>query len=308
MSMLKFDVVIPSYRRIDELKRAVSSVLRQGDYVGIIVIVDDASPNQTDIQKMLSVFSDSRIIFVANQEKSNAAATRNQGVTYCNNEWIAFLDSDDEFCAGKFEAIAKEIVVYPQTDVFYNKAMIYFNDDPEKSVPTRPKNNNEKIGDFLFVSNEIMQTSTLVVNRRLLVQPGFNPTYIRHQDYDFCLALEERGGVFGLVNHIGTVIYWNATERPHNKGESVAYSEKWLIENKHRLSFEAQKGFYVNFVLMKAARLGLRWQAVRYVASQRYSVNSPKLLLKLAFILMLPNAVYFKLFVLKKKLKIKPSS
>ena len=115
MSMLKFDVVIPSYRRIDELKRAVSSVLRQGDYVGIIVIVDDASPNQTDIQKMLSGFSDSRIIFVANQEKSNAASTRNQGVTYCKNQWIAFLDSDDEFLAGKFEAITKEIIDSPHT-------------------------------------------------------------------------------------------------------------------------------------------------------------------------------------------------
>ena len=306
--MLKFDVVIPSYRRIDELKRAVSSVLQQGTYVGDIVIVDDASPNQADIQKMLSGFSDSRIIFVANQEKSNAASTRNQGVTYCKNQWIAFLDSDDEFLAGKFEAITKEIIDSPHIDVFYNKAMIYFNADPEKTVPTRPKLSNEKIGDFLFVSNEIMQTSTLVVNRSLLALPGFNPTYIRHQDYDFCLALEERGGIFGLVNHVGTVIYWSATERPHNKGESVAYSENWLIENKHRLSAEAQKDFYVNFVLMKAARLGLRWQAVCYVASQRYSINSPKLLLKLAFILMLPNAVYFKLFVLKKKLKIKPSS
>lgn len=184
--MLKFDVVIPSYRRLDELKRAVSSVLQQGDFVGNIVIVDDASPNQVDIQNMLSGFADSRITFVANQEKSNAANTRNQGVTYCSNEWIAFLDSDDVFLAGKFEAIAKEAIDYPQIDVFYNRAMIYFNNDPEKIVPTRPKRSSEKIGDFLFVSNEIMQTSTLVVNRRLLIQSGFNPAYIRHQDYDFC--------------------------------------------------------------------------------------------------------------------------
>lgn len=90
-------VYIPTYNRVDLLKRAVESV-RQQIYQNLeIIIVDDCSTDGTheyleDISKQ-----DSRIRFFLKEKNSGACASRNIAIENAKGEYITGLDDDDYF-------------------------------------------------------------------------------------------------------------------------------------------------------------------------------------------------------------------
>ena len=95
----KVSVVIPTYNRVKYLSRAINSVLKQSLPVNEIIVVDNGSTDQTLIfikQKFPS-------IKVINEKKRGVSFARNTGIKNCKNEWIAFLDSDDEWIKDKIE-------------------------------------------------------------------------------------------------------------------------------------------------------------------------------------------------------------
>ena len=85
-------VIIPSYNRASTLPRAIDSVLMQQDIAFELIIVDDASTdNSADILKPYL----SSVRYIQHNKNQGAAASRNTGITAATTEYIAFLDSDD---------------------------------------------------------------------------------------------------------------------------------------------------------------------------------------------------------------------
>ncbi|EMO6902582.1 glycosyltransferase family 2 protein, partial [Pluralibacter gergoviae] len=259
-----FSVVIPNYRRVIELKRAIDSVriqLHYSDLVERIIIIDDNSENISEIEQLIRTYNDQKITLVKNNYKSNAAATRNQGAKIASTPWICFLDSDDAFHPDKFIQLREAIK--SEADVYYNKAQVYFNGQIEDIVPHRALYEGEHISDYLFVHGHYMQTSTLTIKREFFEHSGFNEKYIRHQDYDLCLTFFDKKVKVEFCDFIGTLIYWNSNERPNKKGESYIYSSNWIVENRFRITERAYKFFYFNFVVLKAARSGAKLSSLR---------------------------------------------
>ena len=87
-----FSVIIPSYNRAAVLPRAITSVINQRFTDWELLIVDDGSTDAT--QQQVTVFYDSRIQYVY-QENKGVCAARNNGANYASGEYLAFLDSDD---------------------------------------------------------------------------------------------------------------------------------------------------------------------------------------------------------------------
>ncbi|HGV9263179.1 TPA: glycosyltransferase family 2 protein, partial [Klebsiella aerogenes] len=169
-----FSIVIPNYRRVAELKRAVDSIRNQNSYndlVENIIIVDDKSDNISTIEELIEAYGDKKILLVKNEYKSNAAATRNQGARIAKSPWVCFLDSDDSFCPKKLEVLERRII--SDADVYYNKANVYFNDMIEDVVPHRALGKNKHISDYLFIDSEYMQTSMLTIKRSFFDTHGF---------------------------------------------------------------------------------------------------------------------------------------
>jgi glycosyltransferase involved in cell wall biosynthesis len=92
-------VIIPTYNRQPFLQRAIDSVLRQSRKVNEIIIVDDGSKDGT-AHFINNTYPQIQYIFQANKGISNA---RNRGIKAASGEWIAFLDSDDEWLPRKIE-------------------------------------------------------------------------------------------------------------------------------------------------------------------------------------------------------------
>jgi glycosyltransferase involved in cell wall biosynthesis len=91
--MPKVSVIIITYNRADLLSRAINSVLFQ-DYQDFeLLIIDDASTDNTS--EIVRAFNDNRIKYYLNEKNLGIAKSRNKGISLAVGEYIAMLDSDD---------------------------------------------------------------------------------------------------------------------------------------------------------------------------------------------------------------------
>ena len=98
-------VVIPTYNRSEELKRALRSVLSQTYKNFEVIVVDNHSSDGTDA--MLKDLNDQRIRLLKINNNGVIAASRNLGINASRGGWIAFLDSDDWWYSNKLEQVIR---------------------------------------------------------------------------------------------------------------------------------------------------------------------------------------------------------
>ena len=94
-------VVMPAYRCAGTIPAAIESVLQQNVPLELI-IVNDCSPEDLD-SVLAPRLSDPRILYLKNAENLGAAESRNRAVARARGEYVAFLDADDIWAAGKLE-------------------------------------------------------------------------------------------------------------------------------------------------------------------------------------------------------------
>lgn len=92
--------VIPSYNREKTIRRCLDSVLRQTYKVSEIIVVDDGSTDKT-LKILANEYKEN--VKVVKQSHRGAQAARNAGIRAAKGEYIAFLDSDDEWTEKKIE-------------------------------------------------------------------------------------------------------------------------------------------------------------------------------------------------------------
>ncbi len=113
-------VVIPTYNRAALLPRALESVIAQTFLDWEIVLVDDGSTDETE-----SVAADyanrlgSRFIHLR-QDNAGSSAARNRGIDAARGEFIAFLDSDDEYLPRKLERQIRLFELCPELGLVYS--------------------------------------------------------------------------------------------------------------------------------------------------------------------------------------------
>ena len=94
-------VIIPTYNRASLLPRALDSVLRQTWEDLEVIVVDDAS--RDDTPQVMAACTDPRVRYIRLEKNSGACVARNTGVAQARGEWIAFQDSDDLWLPEKLE-------------------------------------------------------------------------------------------------------------------------------------------------------------------------------------------------------------
>lgn len=88
-------VIIPVYNGEKYLERCLESVLNQSYYNIHLLILNDASTDNSDniIKKYLTL--DDRIQYIRNESRLGPAQTRNKGLAHVSSTYIMFLDCDD---------------------------------------------------------------------------------------------------------------------------------------------------------------------------------------------------------------------
>ena len=102
-------VITPTYNRAGLIARAIKSVLEQTYRCFELIVVDDASTDKTE--HLVNSFHDPRIQYVRHKENMGAAAARNTGLALSQGDYVAFLDSDDEWLPAK---LAHQLEIFRQ--------------------------------------------------------------------------------------------------------------------------------------------------------------------------------------------------
>lgn len=98
---MKFSVVIPSYNKQHELRRAVQSVIDQDGYTSDcyeVIIIDDGSTDESlKVAQQMQRENPSQNLIVHSQRNAGVSAARNKGIELSRANLIAFLDADDTY-------------------------------------------------------------------------------------------------------------------------------------------------------------------------------------------------------------------
>jgi len=133
--MNTFSITMPVADRPKMTARAIRSVLNQQYPHWELMVVDDGSNEET--KEVIHSFAekDERIKVLTHDKGYNRAISRNDGMDSSRNDWICWLDSDDEYVSHYLRACDRMINQNPQYKIFNFSHLIYF---PNNTSTVRP--------------------------------------------------------------------------------------------------------------------------------------------------------------------------
>lgn len=104
MSSIKADVAITTFRRPEMVLAAIRSSLEQGDLLSKVIVVDDASGDDTPAR--IAQLGDPRVLLYVRQTNGGIGAARMDALDRSTAEWTVMLDSDQELLPGALRGLA----------------------------------------------------------------------------------------------------------------------------------------------------------------------------------------------------------
>jgi glycosyltransferase involved in cell wall biosynthesis len=196
-----FSIIIPTYNRARFIKKAIQSVLDQIFTDLELIIIDDASIDETE--EIVRTFTDPRIIYVKNEQNIERCNSRNKGMGISQSEYICFLDSDDYHLPQHLEILYHEIQKRncPEALFFTNAwdsadgAILN-----ERACPTMDNNNI-----FDYIARYTFNPQRMCVHKNIVKKFLFDPQVYVCEDLDFAariatafpiIQIEERTTVY----------------------------------------------------------------------------------------------------------------
>lgn len=209
----KVSVLIPTYNYAHFLDDAIGSVLSQtfSDYE--LLIVDNASTDNTDevVQKYLV---DSRIKYFKNSRNLGAAGNFNKCLEYSSGELIKFLCADDKF---RPELLSKYVALM---DKHQNLSMVacnkkVFGKDIDYDVTillTHMQTGRDMNLHMLYGHQGVGEPSSVMFRRRDFEKIGYFTTkYQQYIDFDYWLKLLTIGDCYVIPENLVDIRFHDAT-------------------------------------------------------------------------------------------------
>jgi len=176
-----FSVIIPLYNKAETVERAIRSVLAQTEQNFELIVVDDGSKDNG--AELVQKFSDPRIRLIQ-QPNGGVSAARNTGIAAATNEYITFLDADDEYLPDFLATIRDLIRDFPQAEIWGTDYWKIFPDGEKKQPVIRGLNKNHRgmISDYFFVaaqSDPIFCSISICIRKKALQKVGCFPLGIK---------------------------------------------------------------------------------------------------------------------------------
>jgi glycosyltransferase involved in cell wall biosynthesis len=187
-------VVIPTYNRSCLVVESVASALAQTMPPAEIIVVDDGSTDDTQVQ--LLRFGDR--IHYAHQQNLGVSAARNHGIRLATSRWVAFLDSDDVWHPRKLERQLEVLEQHTGLGLLGTSVFPW----PLSAFPQLPSESPGAVSfvpwDWLVVKN-YLATSSVLARRDFLLRAGdFDSRLHGPEDRDMWLRIAELAAVANL--------------------------------------------------------------------------------------------------------------
>lgn len=176
-----FSIIIPTYNRKSFLKHAVDSALKQTFQDFELIVIDDGSTDGTI--DLIREYNDPRVRYEFHKNNGPASA-RNRGLKKAKGEFIAFLDSDDQWVPQKLEKFHKSITQHPDIKIFHSEERWY-----REGKLHNPRKRHKKPSGYVYpevIKICCIGISTAVIHRDVFKRVGtFDESMPACEDYDF---------------------------------------------------------------------------------------------------------------------------
>jgi len=227
-------VIIPTRNRAELLERAIKSVLNQTHRNLELLIIDDASVDNT--RTIIEKYSDQKIKYYRLEERKGGAVARNKGIMNSTGTYIAFLDDDDEWMPEKLEKQICLLEKHAEAALCYTGRKIVreggwltgFSKKYSFSLPATDDQFKEIMSD-----NFIGVTSSVLVKREVLTElNGFDENLPAYQDYDLFIRILKKCKSCGIDEPL-VIYHLEKINRVSLTRESIIEAEK-LLEEKYK--------------------------------------------------------------------------
>lgn len=234
--MSRVDVIVPCYRYAHFLPTAVNSVLSQSLADVRVLIINDASPDDTDAVARELARADPRVEYVCHPENRGHIATYNEGIEWARADYMMLLSADDYLLPGALERAVSIMDRHPEVGFTYGRALEGDPTTVEEPSAGAPFAWRLVPGpDFLRQSRgtNIVPTPTVVVRTKLQkALGGYEPAFPHAGDMEMWWR-------FACCAAVGVIDADQAVYRMHSENMHRAHllGERWnlpdLIERRN---------------------------------------------------------------------------
>ncbi|GAB57418.1 glycosyltransferase [Rheinheimera nanhaiensis] len=190
-------VYMPTYNRVQMAIRAIESVLAQ-DYPNLeLLVVDDASSDDTWQVLTNKYINDERIRFFRQSSGQGACAARNRAISEAKGEFVTGIDDDDEFLPNRLSSL------YSAYDDKYSCVCSGYIWD-YGTVQKRLFATRQVVGLAELLDLHTLSNQALVKRDRMLALGGFDINLAAFQDYDMWVRVVQ---AYGPALRIATPSY-----------------------------------------------------------------------------------------------------
>jgi glycosyltransferase involved in cell wall biosynthesis len=134
--MTTIDVVVPCYNYGRFLERCVASLLGQEDVTVRVLVIDDASTDDTPRVGAALATRDPRVTFRRHETNAGHIATYNEGLLeWANAEYSLLISADDVVAPGALARATRLLSLHPEVGMAYGMAQVIENDADPPAVP-----------------------------------------------------------------------------------------------------------------------------------------------------------------------------
>jgi glycosyltransferase involved in cell wall biosynthesis len=179
----QISVVIPTFNRATRVVAAIQSVLDQSAPPHEVIVVDDGSSDGTEALIRARFGDQVNYIYQSNRGVSHA---RNTGIQRASGNWIAFLDSDDQWMPEKLQLQMAALANNPGYG-FCHTNEIWI----RKGKRVNPMNKHDKCGGYIYekcLPLCVISPSSVLMRRDIFDETGwFDESLPACEDYDYWL-------------------------------------------------------------------------------------------------------------------------
>ena len=200
-------VIIPTYNRASMVPRAIRSVLDQTISDLELIVVEDASPDNT--AEVVSRIEDPRLRLVRLAKNGGDWHARNVAIAQARGEWVAFLDDDNEWLPDKLERQFARIEQGPERDaaVINCRFQLVTEDGPQPVRGTGQRPEGDVLDLALGAKQVIIPSAHMVKRSALLAVGGFEESLVGLGDYDLWVRLALAGYRFASAPEVLVIKY-----------------------------------------------------------------------------------------------------
>jgi GT2 family glycosyltransferase len=204
-------VVIPSYNRRDCMLALLADVFRQRDIDFEVIVVDDASPDDS-VEAIRREFPQVRLL--VNSANAGPCVSRNRGIREANGEWIVGFDSDVTLPDSRLLAkLVARFATSPGVDCLSLRILKPdgVSDDIERWCHPRPVATH---GNKAFFSSYFSGTA-YAFRRDAVIAAGLYPEllYMHHEEVELAWRILDGGGRILHVPDLAVLHHANPVSR-----------------------------------------------------------------------------------------------